>query len=74
MNLHRKEKEPMKTWRCAVCGYIYDPQIGDPESGVASGVTFESLPDTWGCPECGADKSFFERYQKHGEETQQNGY
>ncbi|MCX7995711.1 MAG: rubredoxin [candidate division WOR-3 bacterium] len=50
----------MEKWRCVVCGYIYNPEIGDPESGIAPGVLFEELPDSWGCPECGAEKELFE--------------
>ena len=49
----------MKKYECTVCGYIYDPKTGDPESGVAAGTAFESLPDNWVCPVCGADKSQF---------------
>ncbi len=50
----------MEKWRCAVCGYIYDPKAGDPESGLEPGVPFKDLPDRWGCPECGASTDFFE--------------
>jgi rubredoxin len=45
---------------CTICGYIYDPALGDPENGVASGTAFEDLPDDWVCPVCGADKDQFE--------------
>jgi rubredoxin len=44
----------MKKYECDVCGYVYDPAKGDPESGVAPGTAFEDLPDDWTCPECGA--------------------
>ncbi len=50
----------MKKWECTVCGYIYDPEKGDPDNGVAPGTPFEELPDGWQCPECGADKDMFE--------------
>ncbi len=50
----------MDKWRCAVCGYIYNPEFGDPENGIAPGVMFEELPDYWGCPDCGAEKQLFE--------------
>jgi rubredoxin len=46
-------------FKCQVCGYIYDPIAGDPDSGVKPGTPFESIPDTWVCPVCGADKSQF---------------
>ena len=49
----------MSKWECEVCGYIYDPAAGDPDNGVAAGTPFESLPEDWVCPECGADKSMF---------------
>jgi rubredoxin len=48
-------------YRCTVCGYIYDPDLGDPSSGVKPGTPFESLPDDWSCPQCGASKSDFEK-------------
>ncbi len=51
----------MAKYRCIVCGYIYDPEIGDPDGGIEPGIAFEKLPDTWLCPVCGADKSQFEK-------------
>jgi rubredoxin len=50
----------MKKYRCLVCGHIYDPAEGDPAAGIPPGTPFESLPDTWVCPDCGAFKSDFE--------------
>jgi len=50
-------------WRCMVCGYIYDPEIGDPDSGVPPGTSFEELPEDWICPICGASKDLFERVE-----------
>jgi rubredoxin len=50
----------MDKYVCAVCGYIYDPALGDPENGIAAGTTFEDLPDEWVCPVCGAGKDQFE--------------
>lgn len=49
----------MKKYICSVCGYIYDPAKGDPDSGVAPGTAFESLPASWVCPICGAGKDQF---------------
>lgn len=46
---------------CSVCGYVYDPSTGDPDSGVAPGTRFEDIPDSWVCPVCGAEKSKFEK-------------
>ena len=50
----------MGKYVCTVCGYIYDPALGDPENGIAEGTAFEDLPDDWVCPVCGADKDQFE--------------
>jgi rubredoxin len=54
----------MEKWQCTVCGYIYDPEIGDPENGVEPGTMFDDLRDGWVCPECGADKSQFEKIEE----------
>jgi rubredoxin len=51
----------MERWKCVVCGYIYDPELGDPDGGVAPGTAFENLPDEWTCPVCGATKDMFEK-------------
>lgn len=47
-------------YKCTVCGYIYDPEIGDQENGIAKGTIFEEIEESWACPLCEADKSFFE--------------
>lgn len=52
--------KPMQKWECIICGHIYDPAVGDPDSGIAPGTAFEDLPDHWVCPDCGAEKSEFE--------------
>jgi len=54
----------MSKYKCTVCGYIYDPVIGDPDSGVEPGTAFENLPDDWACPVCGAAKSEFEKVEE----------
>ena len=51
----------MPKYRCTVCGWVYDPEFGDPDGEVAPGVPFEQLPDDWTCPVCGAAKSDFEK-------------
>jgi len=51
----------MDKYRCIVCGYIYDPVIGDPDKGYPAGTRFEDLPDSWTCPECGVGKDQFEK-------------
>ncbi|NQT21227.1 MAG: rubredoxin [Planctomycetes bacterium] len=53
----------MSKWECTVCGYIYDPEVGDPVEGIEAGTPFESLPDDWVCPECGATKDLFEKIE-----------
>jgi rubredoxin len=59
INCTRRSKE-MQKYECGVCGYVYDPAKGDPDGGIAPGTPFESLPDDWVCPVCGASKSEFE--------------
>ena len=49
----------MKKYVCDVCGYVYNPVIGDIDSGVEPGTAFEDVPDEWVCPVCGADKDSF---------------
>ena len=49
----------MEKYVCSICGYVYDPEIGDPENGVEPGTEFADLPDDWVCPECGATKDLF---------------
>ncbi len=49
----------MDKYTCQVCGYVYDPALGDPDNGVEPGTKFEDLPEDWVCPVCGADKSSF---------------
>jgi len=50
----------MDKWTCIPCGYVYDPEKGDPDHGVAPGTAFDALPDDWVCPVCGASKDQFE--------------
>jgi rubredoxin len=45
---------------CSICGFIYDPEIGDPGNGIEAGTEFKDLPDSWVCPVCGAPKDVFE--------------
>lgn len=44
-----------------MCDYIYDPEKGDPDNGVEPGTSFESLPESWVCPSCGASKDSFDK-------------
>jgi flavin reductase (DIM6/NTAB) family NADH-FMN oxidoreductase RutF/rubredoxin len=54
------EKKETQKYKCTVCGYIYDPAEGDPDSGITPGTAFEDLPDDWVCPVCGVGKDQFE--------------
>ena len=51
----------MEKWECEVCGYIYDEEMGDPDNSIPANTPFSELPDEWICPECGADKSQFNK-------------
>ncbi len=44
---------------CEVCGYVYDPAVGDPDSGIEPGPAFEEIPDEWVGPICGVGKDEF---------------
>lgn len=46
---------------CSICGYIYDPEKGEPRKNTAPGTNFDDLPDLWRCPSCGAPKRRFRR-------------
>ena len=48
-------------YKCKVCGYVYDPLKGDPDSGIKPGTPFKDIPSTWVCPICGVDKGQFEK-------------
>ena len=54
-----QEVSDMQKYVCDLCGYEYDPEIGDPDSGIAPGTSFADLPDDWTCPVCGATKDSF---------------
>jgi rubredoxin len=54
-----KSGNAMKKYICEVCGYIYDPAVGDPDADIAPGTSFEDLPDSWVCPLCGVGKDEF---------------
>jgi flavin reductase (DIM6/NTAB) family NADH-FMN oxidoreductase RutF/rubredoxin len=66
--IEEQEKEQKKDsthkyakYVCTVCGYVYDPEKGDPDSGIKPGTSFEEVPDDWVCPICGAYKSAFDK-------------
>lgn len=53
--------EPKEMWHCQItnCGYIYNPERGDKRAKIPPGTEFESLPNNWHCPVCGASKKSF---------------
>lgn len=51
----------MDKYVCTVCGYVYDPEVGDPDSGIAPGTKWEDVPADWVCPACGVTKEDFEK-------------
>ncbi|MCB2293057.1 rubredoxin [Clostridium algoriphilum] len=53
----------MDKYVCLVCGYEYDPEIGDPDNGIKPGTNFKYIPGNWVCPLCGVPKSEFEKIQ-----------
>ncbi len=60
-NISKQSREQkMEKYKCLMCGYIYDPAVGDTDNGVEPGTSFEDIPDSWTCPDCGAGKDDFE--------------
>lgn len=54
------KNEIMKKYVCTACHYVYDPEVGDPENGVAPGTAWDDVPEDWTCPLCGLGKDVFE--------------
>ena len=61
----------MAKWECSVCSYIYDPEKGDSINGIPPDTSFETLPDDWVCPACGAGKDSFEKIEERDLKTRQ---
>ena len=59
MATKRNRGDLMSKWVCSICGYVYDPESGDPDNGIDPGTAFEDLPDDWVCPVCGVGKTDF---------------
>jgi len=53
----------MSAYECIACGYIYDPNDGDPHGNIPPGPSFEDLPENWVCPDCGLGKEEFEKIE-----------
>lgn len=51
----------MQKYVCDVCGYVYDPELGDSDNGISPNTTFEDLPSDWVCPLCDVDKDNFSK-------------
>ncbi|WP_327049717.1 rubredoxin [Geotalea uraniireducens] len=49
----------MDEYICTVCGYLYNPQLGDTDSGILPNTSFTQITDYWTCPKCEAVKSDF---------------
>jgi len=50
----------VKKWKCMVCEFVYDEELGLPDEGIAPGTRWEDIPDDWSCPDCGVGKEDFE--------------
>lgn len=48
-----------RKWICAMCDYVYDEEVGDPEHGLAPGTRYADIPEDWSCPDCGVTKADF---------------
>ena len=46
-------------YKCAKCGYVYDPEKGDSKHGIEPGTKCEELPEEWKCPRCRKGKDQF---------------
>lgn len=60
MQISRGGLKIMKKYLCTVCQWVYDPEVGDPDGGIAPGTAFEDIPEDWVCPLCGVGKEDFE--------------
>lgn len=49
----------MEKYVCLLCGYVYDPEIGEPDNDIKPNTPFSDLPDDYKCPICGAGKEQF---------------
>lgn len=54
-------RKDMSRYVCITCGWVYDPEEGDPESGIPAGTPFDDIPEEWLCPACGVGKDMFEK-------------
>src|SRR3954447_26925293 len=59
------ETQTAQLWICTSCGFVYDPDEGDPDGGIPPGTPFDQIPDDWFCPVCGARKADFEPFEDY---------
>jgi rubredoxin len=59
MKIRFSREAAMQKYRCEVCDYVYDPELGDPEAGIPAGTSFGDLPVDWACPLCGVGRDEF---------------
>ena len=59
LDLILEEDIDMQKYVCDVCGYVYDPAVGDPDNGIEPGTAFEDIPEDWACPLCDDSKDMF---------------
>jgi rubredoxin len=45
--------------KCKICGYIYDPEVGEERKNVAPNTDWPDVPKNFRCPSCGAGKKAF---------------
>lgn len=63
MQFINERKLNMDKYVCDICGWEYDPAVGDPENGIAPGTPFEALPDDFVCPLCAVGKDQFSKVE-----------
>lgn len=57
---------------CELCGYEYNPEVGDEENGIEPNTDFEDLAEDWVCPLCGASKEDFEVVENGDDEDKED--
>lgn len=63
MQFINERKLNMDKYVCDICGWEYDPAVGDPDSGIAPGTPFEDLPEDFVCPLCAVGKDQFSKVE-----------
>ena len=60
------DPETLDRYECKACGYVYEPEKGDDKNGIAPGIPFEELPESWRCPVCSVRKTAFQNMGPKG--------